>query len=97
MITQEQALAKAQAWLNDGAPQGAAGREVRFREFDLGWVVWAAPAPLEVDPATGQPRPPANLGDATGVVDRETGEISTWPSIPIDAVIDAYQERRAGR
>ncbi|MFD7640873.1 hypothetical protein ACFV4P_09470 [Kitasatospora sp. NPDC059795] len=96
MITQEQAVAKAQAWLNEGAPEGTA-REVKFREFDLGWVVWAAPAPLEVDPVTGEVRPPANLGDATGVVDRETGEISTWPSIPIDAVIAVYQERRAGR
>ncbi|WP_043912539.1 hypothetical protein, partial [Kitasatospora griseola] len=96
MITQDEALAKAQAWLNEGAPEGA-GREVRFREFDLGWVVWAAPAPLEVDPVTGQVRPPADLGDSTGVVDRETGELSTWPSIPIEAVIAEYQERQAGR
>ncbi|KDN82104.1 hypothetical protein, partial [Kitasatospora cheerisanensis] len=96
MITQDEALAKAQAWLNEGAPAGAE-REVRFREFDLGWVVWAAPAPLEADPVTGELRPPADLGDATGVVDRATGEISTWPSIPIDAVIAVYQERRAGR
>ena len=96
MITQEQALTKARAWLNEGAQEGAE-RELRSREFDLGWVVWAAPAPLEVDPVTGEVRPPSNLGDATGVVDRETGELSTWPSIPIDAVIAAYQEQQAGR
>jgi len=92
VITQEQALATADDWLNGSAPAGQR-REVRHREFSLGWVVWAAPAPLERDPATGERRPPADLGDACGVVDRQTGELSVWSSTPVDEVIEAYQQR----
>ncbi|KUL40248.1 hypothetical protein [Streptomyces regalis] len=75
MTTQEQALATADRWLNpDGSD--APRREVRSKEFDLGWVVWAAPAPLERAPETGQRRPPSEIGDACGVVDRQTGELT---------------------
>ncbi|MGW2402499.1 SUKH-4 family immunity protein [Kitasatospora sp. NPDC001664] len=95
MITQELALSTADAWLNSGADTaGLPRREVRHREFDLGWVVWAAPAPLERDPVTGQRRPPADLGDACGVVDRSTGRLSVWSSIPVDEVIEAYRESK---
>ncbi|MFJ8042820.1 SUKH-4 family immunity protein [Kitasatospora sp. NPDC096147] len=95
MITQELALTTADAWLNSGADTaGLPRREVRHREFELGWVVWAAPAPLERDPVTGQRRPPADLGAACGVVDRATGELSVWSSIPVDEVIDAYRESK---
>lgn len=42
MTSQEQALAIADRWLNpEGSP--ASRREVPMQEFDLGWVVWAAP------------------------------------------------------
>ena len=41
-----------------------------MQEFDLGWVVWAARRTLERDPETGQRRPPSEIGDACGVVDR---------------------------
>ena len=92
MITLEQALATADDWLNGSAPAGR-HREVRCREFSLGWVVWAAPAPLERDPVTGERRPPADLGDACGVVDRRTGDLSVWPSIPVDEVIEEYERR----
>ncbi|MGW0733553.1 SUKH-4 family immunity protein [Streptomyces sp. NPDC002851] len=95
MTSQEQALAAADRWLN---PSGATTprREVRMREFDLGWVVWAAPAPLERDPETGERRPPAELGDACGVVDRRTGELTVWPSIPVDEVIQMYRQKHGG-
>ncbi|GAA2155630.1 hypothetical protein GCM10009760_55730 [Kitasatospora kazusensis] len=90
MISREQALSTADAWLNAGSSDGTA-REVRHREFDLGWAVWAAPAPLERDPVTGERRPPADLGQACGVVDRQSGELSVWSSIPVDEVIEAYR------
>ncbi|OEJ24711.1 hypothetical protein AR457_09520 [Streptomyces agglomeratus] len=94
MITQEQALATADRWLN---PEGAgARREVRTREFDLGWVVWAAPAPMERDPETGERRPPAEIGDACGVVDRRTGELTVWPSVPVDEVVRMYRHKHGG-
>ncbi|MET9516902.1 SUKH-4 family immunity protein [Streptomyces sp. NPDC002994] len=94
MTTQEQALATADRWLN---PEGTRDRrEVKMREFDLGWVVWAAPAPLERDPETGERRPPAEIGDACGVVDRRSGELTVWPSVPVDEVVRMYRQKHGG-
>lgn len=93
MITYEQAVAIADAWLNGYAPPGRR-REVRAHEFDLGWVVWAAPAAFDHDPATGQRRPSAD--EACAVVDRRTGELSTWPSAPLDEVVRMYRDKYAG-
>ncbi|MGW0550007.1 SUKH-4 family immunity protein [Streptomyces altiplanensis] len=95
MTTQEQALATADRWLNPDGGE-APRREVRMREFDLGWVVWAAPAPMERDPQTGERRPPAEIGDACGVVDRRTGELTVWPSVPVDEVVRMYRQKHGG-
>ncbi|MGC9542595.1 SUKH-4 family immunity protein [Streptomyces sp. UG1] len=95
MTSQEQALAIADRWLN---PDGSAEprREVRMQEFDLGWVVWAAPAEPERDPVTGERRPPAEIGNACGVVDRRTGELTVWPSVPVDEVVRMYRQKHGG-
>ncbi|WP_030601987.1 SUKH-4 family immunity protein [Streptomyces fulvoviolaceus] len=95
MTSQEQALALADRWLN---PEGSAQprREVRMQEFDLGWVVWAAPSASESDPVTGERRPPAGVGDACGVVDRRTGELTVWPSVPVDEVVRMYRQKHGG-
>ncbi|GAA3193763.1 MULTISPECIES: SUKH-4 family immunity protein [Streptomyces] len=93
MISQEQALATAEGWLN---PEGQQRREVRIQEFDLGWVVWAAAPPAERDPVTGKRRPPATIGHSCGVVDRRTGELSTWPSVPVEEVVRMYQQKHGG-
>ncbi|MFG2894564.1 SUKH-4 family immunity protein [Streptomyces sp. NPDC048248] len=93
MISQEQALATAEGWLN---PEGQERREVRMQEFDLGWVVWAAAPRIERDPVTGKRRPPATIGHSCGVVDRRTGELSTWPSVPVDEVVRMYQQKQGG-
>lgn len=95
MTSQEQALAIADRWLN---PEGSAEprREVRMQEFDLGWVVWAAPAQPERDPETGERRPPAEIGDACGVVDRRSGELTVWPSVPVDEVVQMYRQKHGG-
>ncbi|WP_329311756.1 SUKH-4 family immunity protein [Streptomyces sp. NBC_01262] len=92
VISQEQALATAERWLNGHAPQEQ-HRRIGIQEFDLGWVVWAVPPPVEVDPVTGQRRPPADFGNASGVVDRRTGELTVWPSVPVDEVIGMYQAK----
>jgi hypothetical protein len=92
VISQAQALATADRWLNGHAPQEQ-HRRVGIQEFDLGWVVWAVPPPVEVDPVTGQRRPPADFGNACGVVDRRTGELTVWPSVPVDEVIGMYQAK----
>ncbi|MGW0563839.1 SUKH-4 family immunity protein [Streptomyces sp. NPDC003016] len=94
MTTQDQALATAERWLN---PEGTKDRrEVRVQEFDLGWVVWAAPAPMERDPETGERRPPAEIGNACGVVDRRTGELTVWPSVPVEEVVRMYRQKHGG-
>ncbi len=95
MITMAQAVATADRWLN---PQGnqAPQRQVATHEFDLGWVVWAVPPPPEVDPVTGQRRPPAEFGSACGVVDRRTGELTAWPSVPVEEVVRMYQHKHGG-
>ncbi|MGX1854637.1 SUKH-4 family immunity protein [Streptomyces sp. NPDC055299] len=92
MITQAQAQATAARWLNPEGHQGPP-REVAMQEFDLGWVVWAAPPPPEVDPQTRQRRPPAEIGAACGVVDRASGELTVWPSVPVDEVVRMYQQK----
>ncbi|MEV6027967.1 SUKH-4 family immunity protein [Streptomyces sp. NPDC052036] len=95
MTSQEQALAIADRWLN---PEGSAAprREVGMREFDLGWVVWAAPGAPDHDPVTGERRAPAAVGDACGVVDRRTGELTLWPSAPVEEVVRMYQQKHGG-
>ncbi|MGW1378653.1 SUKH-4 family immunity protein [Streptomyces sp. NPDC002446] len=95
MITQAQAHATAARWLNPEGHQGPP-REVAMQEFDLGWVVWAVPPPPEVDPQTGQRRPPAEIGTACGVVDRASGELTVWPSVPVEEVIRMYQHKHGG-
>ncbi|MFE0191231.1 SUKH-4 family immunity protein [Streptomyces sp. NPDC058989] len=95
MITQAQAHATAARWLNPEGHQGPP-REVAMQEFDLGWVVWAVPPPPEVDPQTGQRRPPAEIGTACGVVDRASGELTVWPSVPVDEVVRMYQHKHGG-
>ena len=92
MITQAQAHATAARWLNPEGHQGPP-REVAMQEFDLGWVVWAVPPPPEVDPQTGQRRPPAEVGAACGVVDRASGELTVWPSVPVDEVVRMYRQK----
>jgi hypothetical protein len=92
VISQAQALATADRWLNGHAPQEQ-HRRVGIQEFGLGWVVWAVPPPVEVDPVTGQRRPPADFGNACGVVDRRTGELTVWPSVPVDEVIGMYEAK----
>ncbi|MDI3390513.1 nucleic acid/nucleotide deaminase domain-containing protein, partial [Streptomyces sp. B-S-A8] len=94
MTSQAQALATADRWLNPDGDQ-APRREVKMHEFDLGWVVWAAPAALERDPHTGERRPPSEIGDACGVVDRATGELTVWPSVPVDEVVRLYLQKHS--
>ncbi|MER7580027.1 SUKH-4 family immunity protein [Kitasatospora sp. NPDC097691] len=61
-------------------------------EFELGWVVWAEPAPVTVDPRTGERRAPEEVGAACAVVDRESGRFTVWPSVPVDEVVGLYRD-----
>jgi hypothetical protein len=85
MITRDEADQIAEKWVAESAstvPLTAA-----VREFDLGYVVWAQP-PADYPPLFGAGR---------GIIDRETGELSVWPSLPIDMVIDQFREKRSER
>ncbi|MFD8481287.1 SUKH-4 family immunity protein [Kitasatospora sp. NPDC059673] len=92
MISREQALATAHRWVNGDLPQEAS-RPVRCHEFDLGWVLWPEPAPILTDPLTGVRRAPEEIGAACAVVDRVSGELTVFPSVPVPEVERLYRDR----
>ena len=53
-------------------------------EFDAGFVVWGS---------GGEPQ----LGAGRGVIDRETGELSVWPALPVEVVAAQYRAERNTR
>ncbi|GAA2979389.1 hypothetical protein GCM10010519_12720 [Streptomyces lactacystinicus] len=93
MISRAQAVEAGHRWVNGDLPQGAgAVRRVCTHEFELGWVVWAEPARVVVDPRTGERRAPEEVGAACAVVDRESGRFTVWPSVPVDEVVGLYRD-----
>jgi hypothetical protein len=91
MTTREQALATAHRWIHGDLPADAAS-PVRSHEFEHGWVVWPEPAPVRVDPLTGERRAPEEIGAACAVVDRTTGGLTVWPSVPVPEVVRRYRD-----
>ncbi|RKN52491.1 hypothetical protein D7231_35200, partial [Streptomyces klenkii] len=70
MVTFAQAQERAERWVN-GSPvpvEGAPVREVRVREFDLGFVAWA-------EDAAGAP-----AGGGKLVIARDSGDTTLWPA-----------------
>jgi hypothetical protein len=65
---------------------GIAGDDIKIREFDLGYLAWIAEPPPE-DPT----RVPSTVGGTVLVVDKQTGETTTWPNLGPTAVIDMYR------
>ncbi|MBV2154596.1 SUKH-4 family immunity protein [Kitasatospora sp. SUK 42] len=93
MISRAQAVEAGQRWINGDLPQGAgAVRRVCVHEFELGWVVWAEPPRVGVDPRSGERRAPGEVGAACAVVDRESGRFTVWPSVPVDEVVGLYRD-----
>ena len=93
MITRDEALARARAWAAEGRPEGPP--EVELHEFELGWVAWPI---LAIEPAAvtdGPPLPPTSTGTPHVVVDRESGELSRWPSLPAAVIAEQYAITRA--
>ncbi|MFD9437713.1 SUKH-4 family immunity protein [Streptomyces sp. NPDC060006] len=82
MVTFAQAQERAEEWINGDLP-GYQHREVRVREFDLGFVVWAE------DRADG---PRSDGGAQRLVIARDSGEATLWPSLPVGEVIRRYEE-----
>ncbi|GAO09723.1 hypothetical protein TPA0598_05_04450 [Streptomyces lydicamycinicus] len=82
VVTFAQAQERAERWVNGDVP-AALHREVRVREFDLGFVAWAEDR--EGGPAT-------DGGRARLVIARDSGETTLWPGLPVGEVIRRYEE-----
>ncbi|MGW0293395.1 SUKH-4 family immunity protein [Streptomyces tuirus] len=82
MVTFAQAQERAEEWINGDVPSYQ-HREVRVREFDLGFVVWAE------DRADG---PRSDGGAQRLVLARDSGEATLWPGLPVGEVIRRYEE-----
>jgi hypothetical protein len=80
VLSIEEAGALARQW----ADARAAGPvDVTLWDFELGWVAFATP--------TGAPNAPAVGGKA--VIDRETGDLTTFPAIPVEEVAAEYRRQ----
>ncbi|MGY4902434.1 SUKH-4 family immunity protein [Streptomyces sp. 900116325] len=82
MVTFAQAQERAEEWVNGEVP-AYQHREVRVREFELGFVVWAE------DRAEG---PVSDGGRQRLVIARDSGEATLWPGLPVGEVIRRYEE-----
>ncbi|MET9932362.1 hypothetical protein ABZ054_15610, partial [Streptomyces sp. NPDC006324] len=82
MVTFAQAQERAEEWINGDLP-GYQHREVRVREFGLGFVVWAE------DREGG---PTSDGGRQRLVIARDSGEATLWPGLPVGEVIRRYEE-----
>ncbi|MDH6116669.1 hypothetical protein ABH930_001068 [Kitasatospora sp. GAS204A] len=82
MMTYAQAQDLAAEWINGGVPPFQQ-REVRVREFDLGFVCWAE------DRDGG---PSSDGGAVKLVIARDTGASTLWPALPANEVVRRYEE-----
>ncbi|MET7274653.1 SUKH-4 family immunity protein [Streptomyces flaveolus] len=82
MVTFAQAQERAEEWINGELP-AYQHREVRVREFGLGFVVWAE------DRADG---PRSDGGAQRLVIARDSGEATLWPALAVGEVIRRYEE-----
>ncbi|MEV0002328.1 SUKH-3 domain-containing protein [Micromonospora sp. NPDC050980] len=85
MIERQQAEQIASVWARRDSDRLGVPCSPVVKEFDLGYVI--------VSTVSTEAR--ALPGDLpTTVIDKETGELSTWPRIPADAVERMYRQRR---
>ncbi|MET7681913.1 SUKH-4 family immunity protein [Streptomyces sp. NPDC005423] len=86
MVTFAQAQERAEEWINGDVPSYQ-HREVRVREFDLGFVVWA-------EDRADVPR--SDGGAQRLVIARDSGEATLWPALPVGEVVRRYEEEYGG-
>ncbi|MFD8598619.1 hypothetical protein ACFV1L_26800, partial [Kitasatospora sp. NPDC059646] len=82
MTTYAQAQETAEDWINAGVPRSLQ-REVRVREFDLGYVCWAVDGSEHEGGAGTSPRL---------VIARDSGASTLWPPLPVNEVVRQYEE-----
>lgn len=88
MISRDQAQEIAESWANTGEAPGERV-EVGLYEFEHGYVASA----IDPEPADSD-RPPSNVGGGRIVIDKETGEVSYWPSISARMIAEQYSAKR---
>ncbi|MEU9978657.1 SUKH-4 family immunity protein [Streptomyces sp. NPDC051014] len=86
MVTFAQAQERAEEWINGDVPSYQ-HREVRVREFGLGFVVWGE------DRAEG---PRSDAGGQRLVIAKDSGDATLWPALPVGEVIRRYEEEYGG-
>ncbi|WP_197084973.1 SUKH-4 family immunity protein [Saccharothrix sp. ST-888] len=92
-MTYAQAQELADDWINAGVPRSQQ-REVRVREFDLGFVCWAvdrASGPSDTAGGSGGPGTEIRM-----VIARESGASTLWPPLPVNEVVRQYEELYGG-
>ncbi|NEA41657.1 hypothetical protein G3I42_20810, partial [Streptomyces sp. SID11385] len=82
MVTFAQAQERGERWINGDVPRYQ-HREVRVREFGLGFVVWAEDR-AEAGPSDG--------GGQRVVIARDGRAVTLWPELPVAEVIRRYEE-----
>ncbi|MCP9975512.1 SUKH-4 family immunity protein [Streptomyces somaliensis] len=87
MVTFAQAQERAEEWVNGDVPPYQ-HREVRVREFELGFVAWAEDRP---------DGPSSDGGGQRLVIARDSGEATLWPRLPVGEVIRRYEEEYGAR
>ncbi|WP_433613720.1 SUKH-3 domain-containing protein [Dactylosporangium sp. CA-139114] len=88
-MTPDEATQIARPWALAGLP--ASGGDVGLHEFEHGFVAWAKVPPSDPD------RPPEVIGAPLAVIDKESGELTTWPSLSPQAVAELYELELAAR
>lgn len=64
---------------------------IGIEEFDAGYLTWKLSPPRE-----DLTRPPDTVGGSYLVVDKDTGEISTWPLLDPDLIMDQFRRVKRG-
>ncbi|WP_404868909.1 SUKH-4 family immunity protein [Kitasatospora griseola] len=82
VTTYAQAQETAEDWINAGVPRSLQ-REVRVREFDLGYVCWAVDGSEHAGGTGSSPRL---------VIARDSGVSMLWPPLPINEVVRQFEE-----
>lgn len=85
MIERQQAEQLAAVWARRDSERLGFPCTPVIEEFDLGYLIMSAVP-------SGARALPGDL--PTTVVDKETGEVSTWPRLPFEAVAQMFRQRR---
>lgn len=88
MITREEAERISAVWAHRESLRRGYPCTPMIDEFELGYIVWSAP-PASVATL------PGDIGRT--VIDRETGEVTSWAALPGPVIAQMYRDYRATR